>query len=151
MRMKQLAAIILLIWLIGALGGCSRQTSIPIRMVTRITVDGVHHSDSSQRTFYESESIRKILLALRLKDQSRRPEIDPEALDVPEFWVTMTYANGQTHILRLKSDRYLKDGDGPWRQLAPESLAVLHYLLYFMPSDGVSDGAFPHNAEKEGP
>jgi hypothetical protein len=70
--------------------------------------------------------------------QTQNPTQDPNALNSPEFRITMCYSNGTQERMHVKGDRYIRAEDGPWRQVNAEKMAPLHYLLHFLPGDSVS-------------
>ena len=120
------------------LAGCSQKGPVPLKMVEWIHVDGANLHGEDNRYFYEPEVLEKVLLAIRLSGLTRKPQLDPDQLDSPEFRITMTYTDGQRDRMYVKGDRYIRGENGPWRQADPQKLAALHYLLHFQPGDAVS-------------
>lgn len=136
--MKRAKGWILLCILPWLLAGCSQKGPVPLKMVQWIHVDGANFHGENDRYFYEPESLEKLLLAVRRSGQTRNPLQDPESLDAPAFCITMRYANGARDRMYVKGDRYIRGEDGPWRQVDPQKLAALHYLLHFQPGDPVA-------------
>jgi len=136
--MKQAKRWIILCILPCLLAGCSRKGQIPLKMVAWIHIDGSTFEGEQQRYFYYPESLAKLLTALRLTGLTVTPREDPDSINSPQFRITLAYADGRRHIFFIKGDRYIRNKDGPWRQLDPDKLAPLHYLLHFQPGDPIS-------------
>ena len=136
--MKRARVLIVLCILTCLLAGCNRQKPIPLRLVEWVHVDGVTFHGENSRYFYQPDTLAKLLTATRLSGQTIKPTQNPDAVDGPEFCITMAYADGRRHIFFVKGDRYIRNKDGPWRQVDPEKLASLHYLLHFQHGDAVS-------------
>ena len=129
---------ILLLILLCLLSGCRRSENIPLKVVQWIHVEGSNFYNEDNRYFYEAENLDKLLLAVRLMGQAQNPTQDPNALNSPEFRITMCYNNGTLERMYVKGDRYSRAENGPWRQVNFEKMAPLHYLLHFLPGDSVS-------------
>ncbi len=136
--MKRAKPLIILCILPCLLAGCNRQNPIPLRLVEWVHVDGTAFHGENSRYFYQPDTLAKLLMATRLSGQTMKPIQDPDTVDSPEFCITMAYADGRRHIFFVKGDRYIRNKDGPWRQVDPEKMASLHYLLHFQPGDPIS-------------
>lgn len=136
--MKRVLCGILLCVLLCLAAGCKQEKPIPLRMVEWVYVDGANLQGEDGRCFYLPESLEKILMAIRLSGQTSKPAQDPETLDSRQFCITTVHADGSRHKIFVKGDRYLKSENGPWRQVDPDKLAPLHYLLHFQSGDAVS-------------
>ena len=119
------------------LAGCSREKPVPLRMVQWIHVKGAGFYGQDDRYFYQPENLKNMLIAVRLSGQTMNPAQDPDTQDSKEFCITTAHADGSRHKILIKGDRYIKTEDGPWRQVDPEKLAPLHYLLHFLPGDPI--------------
>jgi hypothetical protein len=120
------------------LSGCSEEKPIPLKAVEWIHVDGGNFYGEDDRYFYTPESLKKLLLSLRYSGKTMNPKQDPDTLESPVFCITMAYCNGQRDRMYVKGDRFLRGDSGAWRQVDPEKLAPLHYLLHFQPGDPVA-------------
>lgn len=135
--MKWIKLCIILIILPCSLSGCNRSEEIPLKMVRWIHVEGSNFYNEDDRYFYQAENLDKLLLAVRLMGQTQNPVQDPDAVNSPEFRITMCYSNGKKDRMYVKGDRYIRSESGPWRQVDAEKMAPLHYLLHFLSGDTV--------------
>lgn len=135
--MKQAKRWIILCLLPCLLAGCGRKAPTQLNLVEWIHITGATFEGAQERYFYHPESLAKLLTALRLTGLTSTPKEDPNAVNSTQFRITMAYADGRRHVFDIKGDRYIRNKDGPWRQLNPDNLAPLHYLLHFLPGDPI--------------
>lgn len=136
--MRRLKPWIILIILPVLLSGCRQNKPISLKLVQWMHVDGATIHGENNRYFYVPENMDKLLMAMRQTGQTRNPIRDPNQVNSPEFCITTVYADGNREHLYVKGDRYIRQEDGPWRQVDPDKLAPLHYLLHFQSGDAVS-------------
>lgn len=125
--MKRWGCVVLLgVWV--CLGcGCGRK-KVGIPVVCEISV-----SDAQQEQVYrEPEKMQMILNRLRSLGQCYRPEADPELLRGDHLTITLLRSDGKCQQYQLKSDRYIRFGQGPWQQTDPGPLSELRELLQTM-------------------
>ena len=119
------------------LSGCrpQEQTDVAAHIVTQITITCQTCDQFTRRYYNTHQKMQAILLYLRSVGPGFAPEEDPEPLAGRVICITLYRADGTTRIYRQKNDRYLQEGNGPWKKIKPEWGATLYQLLLENESD----------------
>ena len=139
--MKRISIIFIpIILLFGCLlGGCSKAIGKPQEplssVVTSITVNYTNGPLHALRHYTHDEKIRHFLNYLRRIDAYGTPQEDPEAAPGSDIHIVLCYADGLLKVYRQKSERFLKEGDAPWKRIDATKAQGLGYLLGAMESD----------------
>lgn len=133
--MLKKALCILLCFLL--LGGCRpvEDGNVASHIVTEIIITCQSCTDFSRRYYNTHKKMQPILLYLRSVSPGFAPNTDPQTLSGREIQITLRKADGTTKLYRQKNDRYLQEGNGPWRQIKPEWGSTLYQLLLENESD----------------
>lgn len=124
-----LAAVLLLL-------GCGvKQPEAVPKLVQSITVVA-RHGDITERRFFNTDEKMQVLLhhirSIGIRDT---PDMDPEALSGPVIEITLRFSDGTFKAYTHKADRYFREDNGPWKQIAPEKTQGLYQLLMLMEAD----------------
>lgn len=90
-----------------------------------------------QYVYQDPEKLSLVLNRLRSLGQQYAPDRDPEALDTQTVRITLVRSDGSRQLYQLKPDRYIRTGEGPWRQADPKRIRKLDLLLQALPGDVV--------------
>lgn len=111
------------------LTGCRQKYEGSRLIVSHIRVSIEGSNATLYQEYTAGENIRQILGAIRLVGEQSKPVKDPDTLDAQCYRIVLTHIDGSQHIVYTKEDRYIRQGDSPWRQAQPEGIARLHRLL----------------------
>ena len=127
--------LILLAAMLVLLGCTVKRQNVPPRLVESVTVV-VRHSNQVDRRFFNTDEKMQVLLhhirAIGIRDT---PDTDPETVSGPVIEITLAFSDGTYKAYTHKADRYFREDDGPWKQIAPEKVQGLYQLLMLMDSD----------------
>ena len=82
-----------------------------------------------------SSASQQILNYLRLIDPYGHPDEDPETSGGSSYHIILSYSDGCEKVYQQKSDRFLKEGSGPWKKIDPTEAEELGRLMGRMESD----------------
>ena len=120
----------------GCRAGTGREESWPV--VSQITVTCEYEGTLTRRVYTTEEKMRQVLNCLRRLGQKSTPSIDPAALSVRTYSITLTHTDESQRLYQVKGDRYIRICREPWKQVDPERISELHLLLQNLPSDDPS-------------
>lgn len=127
--------LILLAAALVLLGCAVKRQDAPPKLVQSITVVA-RHGDRVDRRFFNTDEKMQVLLhhirAIGIRDT---PDIDPETLGGPVIEITLSFSDGTFKAYTHKGDRYFREDNGPWKQIAPEKVQGLYQLLMLMDAD----------------
>lgn len=127
--------LILLAAALVLLGCAVKRQDVPPKLVQSITVVA-RHGDRVDRRFFNTDEKMQVLLhhirAIGIRDT---PDIDPETLGGPVIEITLSFSDGTFKAYTHKGDRYFREDNGPWKQIAPEKVQGLYQLLMLMDAD----------------
>ena len=127
--------LVLLCFGVALLTGCRMKDSGSRFVVNRITVTTEEAGILTRREFSAPENMRQILGVLRMLGQKSTPHMDPDQFQSRTFHIVLHHTDGSSHIICTKEDRFIRDGTGPWKQVASEGIAQLHLLLENLPAE----------------
>ena len=128
--MKKLAAGLVLAML---LVGCGKTEAVPPRVVIGVEVVYQQHGELLQRSYFREESMRMLLLYLRMLDP-RGPMI-PEQEDDISCQFILRYSDGTESVFLQQGITYLQKNGGAWEKIDAEQAQLLYPLLLLLPSD----------------
>ena len=124
-----LAAALLLI-------GCTaKHQQVPPKLVKSITVVARHGDRADRRYFATDEKMQVLLHHIRAIGIRDTPDVDPDAIAAPVIEITVAFTDGTFKAYIHKADRYFREDQGPWKEIAPEKTQGLYQLLSMMESD----------------
>ena len=150
MKKRCLISILLLSTL---LSGCHRRAPAPQAPIVRQIIATTEDSEHFLRRYYDTdEKMQAVLLCLRRLHPRFTPDIDPSQLQKPTLCLTLICADGSHRLYRIKDNRYLQQGTGPWKKADSGAASDLWRLLWTMESDPETPRTFhrplprlPHN------
>ena len=114
--------------------GVKQPQAVP-KLVQSITVVA-RHGDQVDRRFFNTDEKMQVLLhhirAIGLRDT---PDVDPETIGGAVIEITLSFSDGTFKAYTHKGDRYFREDNGPWKQIAPEKVQGLYQLLMLMEDD----------------
>ena len=139
MKMIKIAWIIFavcILLLTGCRSSASQQIPVPVcRVVTQVTVTYENGPIQASRCYTSGEKMQQILNYLRLIDPYGHPDEDPETSGGSSYHIILSYSDGCEKVYKQKSDRFLKEGSGPWKKIDPTEAEELGRLMGRMESD----------------
>ncbi len=138
MREKRLL-LAMIVCLLLPLGGCSRRsvTDIrrPLRVVTQIDIVFENGPLFCRRHYSDNGKMTQVLNYLRRIDPYGTPQEDPDSAGGSLFQIRLTYSDGSHKLYQQRSDRFLRQDDGPWKIIDPRKAESLSLLLGRLDSD----------------
>ena len=105
------------------------------KVVTEITVTCEQNGEVTRRIYTDQAKMQLILNGIRQLGQKFKPEVDPDALQLRTYCITLTHSDGSQRIYSTKGDRYIRQWSQPWQQADPEKVSDLNLLLQSLPGD----------------
>lgn len=116
--------------------GCSvKRPEVVPKLVQSITVVARHGTQVDRRYFTTDEKMQVLLHHIRSIGIQDTPDIDPETVNGPVIEITLALSDGTFKSYVHKSDRYFREDNGPWKEIAPEKVQGLYQLLMLMEDD----------------
>ena len=136
---KSLISLILMFSL--AIGGCrslSAVTDAPFcRVVTEITVQVENAPETGLCRYTTPNKMIKTLHCLRRLDPWDLADTDPELAPGPRYHFDLTLSDGSHKTYDLIGNSYLREGNGPWREVTASQALRIPLLLAAVPSDAI--------------
>ena len=116
--------------------GCvaKHQDAVP-NLVQSITVVARHGDQTDRRFFNTDEKMQVLLHHIRSIGIRDTPDVDPETVSGAVIEITLFFSDGSLKAYTHKGDRYFREDNGPWKQIAPEKVQGLYQLLMLMEAD----------------
>lgn len=108
------------------------------RAVTNVDISCQHRDTTIHRHYTNNEKMQAVLIYIRLADNIRVPDNNPEKAKGDIYEIRVQLSDGQQHIYKQKDHRYFYQHTKGWRTLDPEHAAKLYGLLRQYPSDELS-------------
>lgn len=105
------------------------------RVVTEIEIQT---NQAAPCNYRDPRKISKTLHYLRRLDPWDRPDRDPEACPGDRYRITLRFSDGGIKTYDQIACDYLREDNGPWREVSPKYALRLSLLLAAVPSDGNS-------------
>lgn len=127
------------------LSGCHHRPPAPQAPIVRRIIATTEDSEHFLRRFYDTDAkMQAVLLCLRRLRPRFTPDTDPSQLNKPTLCLTLICADGSHSLYRIKDNRYLQRGTGPWKKTDTGAASDLWRLLWAMESDPESPRSFHH-------
>ncbi len=116
------------------LTGCKKETPPQSHIVTNVTVD---YNGEVLGAYHSEEKIQGMLVYLRGLELPRLyfGRCEPTVPLRHVFTLELTFADGHTKRYQQASHRYVREGNGPWREVSAERCAELYHVLLAYPPD----------------
>lgn len=136
--MKKILFLMLSIFCI-LFAGCADRPRPPeppeCRVVTEITIQVENVPQPGLCRYSNPRKMTKALNYLRRLDPWDLPDTDPETVPGARYHITLYFSDGSTKVYDQIAYDYLRESDGPWREIDPEYALRLPLLLAAVPSD----------------